>query len=113
MNRVLSAALLLSSIFLGVACKSDEHPTGSEVVDRSAPAICDKQKECQGALFELAYPGGVGECVTKTSASVKAQGKDLSAESVCTDEELTKCIDDLKAAACKEDGSMPDVPCRC
>ena len=113
MNRSLSALFLVSSILLGVACTSDERPTGAEVVDRSAPVLCEKQKECQATLFEVAYPGGVSECTTRTSNTVKAQRKDLSAESVCTDDELTKCLNDLKAAACKKDGSIPDIPCRC
>src|SRR4051794_11810638 len=79
-----------------------DKPSAQEVVDRSTPAICEKAKECSGdASFALAYSGGVDECVSKAKAEVtKKYGDDLEKSSVCTDEELDKCIQDLKAAAC-------------
>ena len=97
--------------FLGLAACTD-HPSGEEVVDRSVPVICAKTQECSGALFELAYPGGLSACESSTKEKVKAS-RDLDGDSVCTDDELNKCLDQFKAAACKEDGSIPDVPCKC
>jgi hypothetical protein len=97
---------------LAIACNGN--PTVQEVIDQSSPPICEKLKECSPASFPLAYPGGVDECVTKTKdASAKKYGSDLSKHSVCTDEEVSKCLNDFKAQACPADGSSPTVPCNC
>lgn len=97
---------------LAIACSSN--PTVREVIDQSSPPICEKLKECSSAAFPLAYPGGVDECVTKIKdASAKKYGSDLSKSSVCTDDEVTKCLSDFKAQACPADGSTPTVPCNC
>lgn len=102
----------LSFAALAIACSSN--PTVQEVIDQSSPPICEKLKECSPTTFPLAYPGGVTECVTKTKdASAKKYGSDLSKSSVCTDDEVTKCLNDFKALACPADGSTPNVPCNC
>ena len=104
------AALL--TVLLVAACTG--HPSVEEVVDRSTPPICDKTKECAGAAFTVAYPGGVDECVTKTKVEAKKKyGNDLSKNSSCTDEELNKCLQDFKALACPAGGGRPKVPCDC
>lgn len=65
-------------------------------------------------VVHMAFPGGVDECVTKIKdASAKKYGSDLSKSSVCTDDELTKCLSDFKAQACPADGSTRAVPCNC
>ena len=103
----------VSFLTLLAACTSN--PSAEEVVDQSTPVICEKVKECRGELaFSMAYPGGIDECVSRTKAEVqKKYGDDLEASSVCTDEELEKCISDLRAAPCPADGSAPPVPCNC
>lgn len=105
-------ALVLAATAL-VACTS--RPSAGEVVDQSTPVICAKSKECAGdTVFALAHPGGVDECVTKTKAEVKKQyGADLDKDSVCTDDELDKCLTNFKAAACPAGSSLPKLPCNC
>ncbi|MBX3205270.1 MAG: hypothetical protein KF764_09380 [Labilithrix sp.] len=102
-------------VLVAVLAACSGRPSVEEVVDRSSPVICEKAKECSGELtFSTAYPGGVDECVTKTKdASKKKYGDDLNKSSVCTDEELDKCLQDLKAATCPADKSLPPVPCDC
>ena len=109
-SSFVAASLLVASL---VACTGK--PSAQEVVDRSTPVICEKAKECSGELaFSMAYPGGVDDCVTKTKADAsKKYGDDLDRSSVCTDEELEKCLQDLKAATCPADKSLPPVPCNC
>lgn len=111
-RSVLSITVLLVPSLL-VACA--DRPSAQEVVDKSTPVICEKVKECSGDLrFGAAYPGGVDECVTKTKAEAsKKYGDDLEKSSVCTDEELDKCLQDFKAVACPADGTAPPVPCDC
>ncbi|CAN5924421.1 hypothetical protein BH11MYX4_BH11MYX4_47670 [soil metagenome] len=106
------ASLLgLLSVALAAACTTN--PTAQEVVDQSTPPICEKAKQCLTS-FAVAYPGGVDECVTKTKdAAAKKYGSDLEKHSVCTDEELTKCIQDLNAAACPPGETLPEIPCKC
>lgn len=86
-----------------------------EVIDQSAPVICEKVKECSGELaFGLAYRGGVDDCVARTNAEAKKKyGDKLDAQSVCTDEEVENCLDDLRKSECPADGSAPAVPCNC
>lgn len=104
----------LAAVTLGLVAGCTSNPSAQEVVDQSTPVICDKSKECAGAGFDLAYPGGVDECVSKTKASLSQKyGSDLEKSSTCTDDELTKCLDDFKAAACAANGSLPPVPCNC
>jgi hypothetical protein len=105
--------LAFLSVTVFAACVG--RPTAGEVVDQSAPVICEKSKECAGeGVFALAYPGGVDECVEKTKADAsKKFGDDLDKSSVCTDDELAKCLDDFKTAACPADGSTPKPPCDC
>lgn len=67
-----------------------------------------------GSSFEVAYRGGQDECVSRTKKSVSATyGGDLDTSSVCTDDELSTCVDDFKAAECKEGGGLPTFPCNC
>ena len=108
-------AIVASFIITAVVAGCTGRPSAEEVVDRSTPAICEKAKECSGELsFSSAYPGGVDECITKTKAEAKKKyGADLQKSSVCTDEELDKCLQDLKAAECPAGKAMPDVPCDC
>jgi len=104
--------LAFSVAALAIACSSN--PTVQEVINQSSPAICEKLKECSPATFAQAYPGGVDDCVTKTKdTSAKKYGSDLSKQSVCTDDEVTKCLNDFKAQACPANGSSPTVPCNC
>lgn len=112
MHRPLAASLALISL-LAFGCSSN--PTAREVVDRSTPITCDKIKQCSGdAAFAAAFPNGTSECVEKTKAQVSQKfGGDLDKSSVCDDAQLTKCLDDFKAAACKANGQPPDVPCDC
>lgn len=102
-------------MFLGLVSACTTGPTAQDVVDESTPAICEKVKECSGEIaFSRAYPGGVEDCVTRTKAEVsKKYGDDLERRSVCTDEQLDKCISDLRAATCPADGSAPAAPCDC
>ena len=110
MRSWMTAGLVVSVLL--AACTG--RPTVQEVVDKSASPICEKTKECSSAGFDLAYPGGVTECVTKTKeAATKKYGGDLDKSSVCTDEELDKCLQDFKAAACPADSAAPKVPCDC
>jgi hypothetical protein len=75
--------------------------------------ICDKAKECL-PTFDLSYPGGVSECVTKTKAeAAKKYGDDLDRRSTCTDAELDRCLEQLRAAACPGGGALPKAPCEC
>jgi hypothetical protein len=98
-------------LMLVAACTS--RPSVQEVLDQSTPPICEKSKECAGAAFAVAYPGGVDECVSKTKAEAsKKYGGDLDKSSVCSDEELDKCLKDFKAAACPATG-LPKIPCDC
>lgn len=107
-----SAFLALVALTLVAACSA--HPSVQEVVDRSTPPICEKTKECAAAAFTVAYPGGVDECVSKTkAAATKKYGNDLSKSSVCTDDELDKCLSDFKAAACPPGAALPAIPCNC
>ena len=112
-TQLSSLLFVLSSLAVLAACTG--RPSAQEVVDRSAPAICEKAKECSSELsFSTAYPGGVDECVTKTkSEATKKYGDDLEKSSVCTDEELEKCLGDFKATACPSGSAPPDVPCDC
>ncbi|MBX3259672.1 MAG: hypothetical protein KIS78_08365 [Labilithrix sp.] len=109
------ASLVVSFVFAGLVAACSGRPSVEEVLDRSSPVICEKAKECAGELtFSTAYPGGVDECVTKTKDAGKQKyGSDLDKSSVCTDEELDKCLEDLKAATCPADKSLPPVPCDC
>lgn len=93
------------------------HPTGHEVVDRSTPVICEKAKQCAGdAKFSRTY-GSVDDCVAKTKAGVEAQRSDLDKHSVCSDTEVDKCLDDLRAAPCPAQPAggvaLPAAPCDC
>ena len=109
--RCSSLVVLLTAAVGVTGCSSN--PTVQEVLDQSSPPICEKAKECLKS-FSLAYPGGIDECVTKTkNAASKQYGSDLDKQSVCTDEELTKCLNDLKAAACPPGETMPEPPCKC
>ena len=103
----------VSFLTLLAACTSN--PTAEEVVDQSTPVICEKVKECSGELaFAAAYPGGVDDCVTRTKAEAKKKyGDKLDGQSVCTDEEVERCLQDLRAAECPADGSPPAAPCNC
>lgn len=108
-SRILAVLLITAS---AAACSSN--PTAQEVVDQSTPAICEKSSECAPAAFAVAYPGGREECISKTKTEVtKSYGGDLEKTSVCTDDELDKCLKDLKAATCPAGGSLPKVPCNC
>lgn len=110
-------ATSLLALTLLLACSP--HPTAGEVVDRTAPVACEKAKQCNGdAKFELAYPGGATDCVNRVkSESEKKLGSDLSKSSVCTDEEVDKCLEDLKNATCPEQKAtelvLPAAPCNC
>lgn len=107
-------ASVLAILTLACAAACSTNPSAQEVVDKSTPIICAKLKECQGAAFTLAYPGDVDECVTKTKAAASSKyGGDLGKSSVCTDDELDKCLNDFKAETCPADGSAPAVPCNC
>ena len=103
------------AVLLGAfAAACSAHPTAQEAVDRSTPPICEKAKECAAASFALTYAGGVDECVTKLKSEVaKKFGSDLEKSSVCTDDELDKCIKDLKASACPPGEALPQIPCKC
>ena len=91
---------IVAGLLGAFAAACSANPTAQEVVDRSTPPICEKAKECAALSFALSYAGGVDECVTKTKSEVaKKYGSDLEKSSVCTDEELDKCIKDLKASA--------------
>jgi hypothetical protein len=105
-----TTALLVSACALG-------HPTGHDVVNTSTPAICQKAKECAGdGKFSRAY-GSMDDCISKTKAAVEAQRSDLDRHSACSDSEVDKCINDLKAAACPTQPingvALPTVPCDC
>jgi hypothetical protein len=107
-----TSLLALLTVALATACSAN--PTAQEVIDKSAPPICEKAKECAAASFAISYPGGVDECVTKTKSEVsKKYGSDLEKSSVCTDDELDKCIKDLKASACPAGEALPQIPCKC
>ncbi|MBX3231768.1 MAG: hypothetical protein KIT84_42755 [Labilithrix sp.] len=111
MQKTLSRSTVLLLPLL-VACSPN--PSAEEVIDKTTPAICAKGRECYGEEKYLqAYPGGDDDCIKRTKDGVKEKRKeDLDNPSVCTDEEVDKCITDLKAAQCKE-GGLPDVPCKC
>ena len=106
---------MVAASFLALLAACSSKPTAEEVVNQSTPAICEKVKECSGeAAFAAAYPGGVDDCVTRTKAEAKKKyGDKLDAESVCTDDEVERCLEDLRGAACGADGSPPPVPCNC
>lgn len=108
--RVAGAASALCAL---VACVTN--PSAEEVVNKTTPTICAKTKECSGdAKFTLAFPGGVDECVTKTKDEFRKKNADkLDATSVCTDDEVDKCMKDFSAAACGAGGALPPVPCGC
>jgi hypothetical protein len=107
----LASFVALASVALATACTTN--PTAQEVVDRSTPPICEKAKQCL-STFAVAYPGGIDDCVAKTKdAASKKYGSDLEKSSVCTDDEVSKCIEDLKAAACPPGETMPEIPCKC
>lgn len=114
-SKDLSLFALASLAFGGVLAGCTLNPTVEDVVEESAPVICNKMKECSDdVVFSMAYPGGVDECVSKTkSEASKKYGGDLDKRSTCTDEELDKCLQDFKATACPKDGSLPKVPCDC
>jgi hypothetical protein len=105
--------LSLGALSALIACITN--PSAEEVVNRTTPAICAKTKECSGdAKFTAAFPGGVDDCVTKTKDEFKKKNGDkLGATSVCTDDEVDKCIKDLQAAPCGAGGALPPVPCDC
>src|SRR4051812_33540045 len=91
--------LLTASLTGALAMACNLGPSAQDVVDKAAPAVCDKTKECSGELlFGSAYPGGVDECVTKTKDALKKKyGNDLDKRSVCDDDQLDKCVKDIKA----------------
>jgi hypothetical protein len=109
-------AFIAASVIAGSCTACDLGPTAQDVVDKAAPAVCDKYKECTGDdLFSLAYAGGTDECVSKSKDALKKKyGDDLDKRSVCDDDQLDQCIKDIKAAACPADKSQPiAVPCDC
>lgn len=88
-------------------------PTGQDVVDESAPVICEKAKECS-PTFDIVYPGGVPECAQKVKSELtKRYGDQLERQSVCTQEQLDSCLKGLRAAACPGNGELPKPPCDC
>lgn len=108
------ATVLVLTLTLVVLAACTGKTTAQAVVDRSSPVICEKTKQCTAALFAVAYPNGVDECVTKTKAEAqKKYGGDLSKSSVCTDDELDSCLNTFKGEACPAGGGLPKVPCDC
>lgn len=109
------ARLMLRGIGLVLLVGCGSSPTVEEVIDKSAPAICDKAKECyEAAVFSTAFPGGVDECVTKVKTESKSSMKDkLDQTSVCDDAAVDKCLSDLKGAACSGQNQLPKPPCDC
>lgn len=105
----------LSLVALAVSAGCSSKPSGQDVIDESVPVICQKLAECEGDKnFKIVFPGGQDECVSKTKRSVSAsRGGDLDKTSVCSDDELTTCLDDFKAAKCTEGGGLPSFPCNC
>ena len=90
-----------------VACTSN--PSAGEAIDKIAPVVCDKAKEC---FSDEVFTKGFGDrdgCIKKASEGIK----DRDAVSACDDAELDKCLSDLKATACPADGTLPKAPCDC
>ena len=108
-------ASLLSVAALVLVTGCHPNPSGEEVVDKFAPAVCAKAQQCGGAQFDVAYPGGIDDCTAHTKSTVAQQyGGDLSKTSVCSDDEVDSCVNSLQNEACPTDGSvLPASPCDC
>jgi hypothetical protein len=91
------------------------NPTVGEVVDDFGPPFCDRVKECNPGTFELAYPGGQADCVNKAREALKKQkGNDvLEKRSVCTQEEVDICVEDVKKVECSTLSSPPPSCNKC
>lgn len=115
MKRAALSFVVVSALAV-VACST--HPSAREVVDRTAPVACDKVKQCNGDdKFNQAY-ATMDDCIAKVkSESEKKFGSDLDKASKCTDDEVTKCLDDLKNATCPPQQAtqlvVPPAPCDC
>lgn len=88
------------------------NPTVGEALDRTAPAICEKLKECNSTAFEGRFPNGNDECAQFVKDEMKKR-IDLNATSKCDNDTLDKCVADLKAAQCPADSALPTPPCDC
>lgn len=85
-------------------------PSAGEVIDKTAPVVCEKVKECMDeAVFALAHPDGVEGCIEK----VRNGSVDRDAISKCDMDEVDACLSEFKAAACPGDNQLPQMPCDC
>lgn len=117
MNRrtSLGPPLLLATL---VAACGEDNPSAREVVDRTAPVACAKAEECNdAALFKIAYPNGVEDCLARVKRDSESKYGDLTRPSVCTDEEVDQCLEALRSATCPVQKPtqivLPDIPCKC
>jgi hypothetical protein len=115
MHRTQPVRVGLVSAFVLTCLVACGGPTWGEVAERFSQPGCKKIKECgDEKKFAAAFPGGVDECARKTVAEMKtARPDDWDARSVCTDEEVDKCIKDFEAMACPPNIDDLKVPCDC
>jgi hypothetical protein len=119
------SALLVLFVSL-VACTSESesesesasdpsaHPKVKDVLQQYAPAVCAKVRECFRPSYDLTYPGGDDECVSKTVAAAEKRYADkLEGRSVCANDVVEQCFEDFAASACPSEPKDLSLPCNC
>lgn len=72
-------------------------PSAEEAARDFLPVYCDKVKECAPASFSASFKS-TADCVEKGVSGIPEGDRDK--RSACDDDEISVCVNDIKAASC-------------